>query len=920
MTRLRPALLFAALLATCPLAAQEDPFGEVPGLPEPRNRVRPREGVPEEETPPPSPAELRERFDATLKAAAETRAALGDPPAAKAVEGAPVRLAPEVLHLGKVYLDGRQSRYLAARVWLLNPSNEAVTVPREAFRLTARGQELLPGDVPRQPGLTRIPLGRGSVELDELSKTGPVTVPAGGAAPVVVAFCDLPGTSEVPPMTLRLPVGERVAELDLNEYALGLMRLGVERVGPRGLLAVVTVRGEITPVGIGGLVDVFAKLSAAGAGRAVMTWDAAAPPVHPDLSNWLVQSAVKPAGVPLGDGQHPSLPPELRELHLAAIPDGTGVPNLVGPKRVHATLAEAASAAVGKAFESLPQEDLLREIESGHPLTRPAAVAEGGRLPDEKLPLLLELTGDADVEIAKAALVALREFGDEAAVNRLVELAKTGPEPIRFAAVESLAASRFGVAHEALRALLDASVGGPPVIPPAALVPVLAGHPRALWNDALYRLATTGDPVVRSEALAALAKLGHPELTAAFEQALAAEDERLRAAAFRLVARRRDAASEDLALRFALNHLETQPPTREMYGLLQRTKDPRAVPLLLKHLAAGGPNRSDLIRLLAQVGGLEVRAALEDVYPQLDKPSQVQTLGALAQMQSPRLYDFAAAALKSNDPALINTAAQQLQADGGPEAVKLLTAMLFESDQPVILSNAANGLAAIGTPEARAALRRAARSNDARGRVAGSAWWQLQRQSAGWDFFLAGRAAAEQEDWKQAAERYSDAVELDAQFVDAWAGRANANMQLKDYAAARSDYERALELDPEDSAAVTCLGILRVFDGKVDEGLAFVRDRAAGFEKSELFAYNSACLYSVAADRIEKEDAARAARLRSDAVKELRRSVELGMTAAEDVDWMTKDPDLKGLQEREDFKTVVEEARKAAGERKAEEE
>lgn len=920
MTRLRPVLLLATLLAACPLAAQDDPFGEVPRLPEARNRVRPRDGAPEEETPPPSPAELRERLDATLQAAAKTRTAVGDPAAAKPVEETPLRLVPDVLHLGKVYLEGKQSRYLATRVWLLNVSTAAVTVPRESFRLTARGQELSPGDIPRQPGLNRIPLGQESIELDELSRMGPVTVPAAGAVPIAVAFFDLPGTTEVPAMTLRLPVGERAAELDLNEYALGLMRLGVERVGPRGLLAVVTVRGEITPVGVGGLVDVLAKLANAGAGRAVITWDPAAPPVHPDLSNWLVQSAMKQAGVPLGDGQHPSLPPELRELHLAAIPDGTGVPNLAGPKRVHATLAEAAAAAVGTAFESLPREDLLREIEAGHSLTRPAAVAEGGRLPDDKLPLLLKLTGDADVEIAKAALVALREFGDRAAVDRLVELAKTGPEPIRFAAVESLAASRFGVAHEALRALLDASVGGPPVIPPAALVPVLAGHPRDLWNDALYRMATTGEPAVRSEALAALAKLGHPELTAAFEQALAAADDRLRAAAFRLVARRRDAASENLALSFTLNHLESQPPTREMYGLLQRTKDPRAVPLLLKHLEAGGPNRSDLIRLLAQVGGLEVREALENVYPQLDKPAQVQTLAALAQMRSPKVYDFAAAALKSNDPALINTAAQQLQADGGPESVKLLTAMLFESDQPVILSNAANGLAAIGTPEARAALRKAARSNDARGRVAGSAWWQLQRQSAGWEFFLAGRAASEQEDWKLAAERYSDAVELDPQFVDAWAGRANANMQLADHAAARSDYERALELDPEDSAAVTCLGILRVFDGKVDEGLAFVRDRAAGFEKSELFAYNSACLYSVAADRIEKEDATRAARLRADAVKELRRSVELGMTAAEDVDWMTKDPDLKGLRDREDFKNVVADARKAAGSQKPEEE
>src|SRR5690606_25934001 len=104
-------------------------------------------------------------------------------------------------------------------------------------------------------------------------------------------------------------------------------------------------------------------------------------------------------------------------------------------------------------------------------------------------------------------------------IDRLVELATSGAEPVRSAAVESLAASRFGAAHEALRTLLDASAAGPPVVPPAALVPVLARYPRPLWGDALYRMAMQGDPSVRAEALEAIAKLGHPELIAAFESA-----------------------------------------------------------------------------------------------------------------------------------------------------------------------------------------------------------------------------------------------------------------------------------------------------------------------------------------------------------------------------------------------------------------
>lgn len=916
MGRMRPAFLLLISVAASPLAGQDvllPPLGSPQGETAPAARFRP---VPDDAGPPPSVEELKERLGGALKAAAELKAAIGDPPAKPQPDDAPLRLVPDEVNFDKVYPDGKPARYVVMRVWLVNVTGEPVTVRRDDFRLLTRGQELPPGE-PRGP-TRRVTLGRLSVDLEELTKKGPVTVPGGEALAVTLGFFGVPGIADVPAMTLRLPMGEATAERDLNEYALGRMELAIERVGPKGLLGVVTVGGEVTPVGVGELVEVLDRLAAEGTTRVVIGWKAGAPPVHPDLSNWLVQAAMKPAGVPLNDGQHPALPANLRELHLAAIPDGTGVPTLPGEPHVHATVAEAAVAAVGQAFDAMPLPELLREIEAGHPLTRPAAVASGGRLPEESLPLLVELTSDGDSEIAKAAVHALREFGSDEAVARLVEVAKTGSEPLRFAAVESLAASRFAAAHEALRTLLDAAADGASVIPPAALVPVLARHPRPLWGDALYRLATSGDAEVRAQALEALAKLGHPDLMGAFEAALEAEDERLRAAAFRLLVRRRDAESEELALRSTLHHLESEPPTREMYGLLQRTKDPRAVPPLLKRLDAGGPNRSDLIRLLAQVGGLEVREALEAAYPHLDKPAQVQTLAALAQMQSPKVYDFAAAALRSNDPALINTAAQQLQADGGPEAVRLLAAMLFESDQPAILTNAANALAAIGTPEARAALRKARRSNDVRGGIASSAWMQLLRQSAGWDSFVAGYTAASQEDWSVAAQRYSDAVELDSQFVDAWAGRANAHMQLENYPAARADYERVLEVDPADPAAATCLGILRVMDGKVEEGLAFVRERATGFEKSELFAYNTACLYAVAAERLDKENATGAAALRSDAIKELGRAVDLGMTAPDDVEWMTKDPDLKSLREREDFKKVVAEARKAAEERKSE--
>ncbi|MBA3311741.1 MAG: HEAT repeat domain-containing protein [Planctomycetaceae bacterium] len=899
----------------------EDPFEEAieaEEAVEPGDEVAPNL-VPEiapADSAPLTAAELLQRSDDVSRSAADVKKLIGDPPPAVSKTDVPLRLVPEDLHLGRDY--ARQVRYLAMRVWLVNGSAKPVTVPRESFRLITRGNELKPG-IPARQGLTRLPAGPRFIELPELSKTGPVTVPPHAAIALQVGFADLPGSTEVPEMTLRLPVGGDMAEVDLNAYSLGLMALQIERLGPRGLLGLVTVGGEITPVGAGQLATTLERLANDKTTRLVLTWGENAPAVPPDLSNWLVQSSLGIDGTPANDGQHPVLAGAIRELHLAAFPAGTGVPNYGGPRRVHRTLAAAVTAALGTAFQTMPLDELLREIEGGHVLTRPAAIAAGGRLPSERLPMLIELTSDADVDIAKAAVVALRGFGTQPSIDRLVELAKDAPLPVRAAAVESLAASRFGVGHEALRALLEGSVDGAPLIPPQALVPVLANYPRPLWGDALYKLAMQGEPAVRAEALAALAKLGHPELTVGLEAAIESDDDKLRTRAFSLLARRGDPESMRMAAEYTRRHLASRPPTREMFTLLLRTKDPQVVPLLIERLGDEGANRSDLIRLLSQIGGLEIRDTLEAVYPTLEPPVQAVALGTLAQLRSPKFYDFAEAALASGEPALVSVAQQQLQVDGGQEAVALLTRTLFESDNDMAVSYAAQGLGGIATPEARAAIRKAAHRDDERGQAAAREWVKLITTSAGSQPFQAAMSARQREDWKQAVERYTDAIELDPQLIDAWSGRANANMQLTDYQAARADYEKTLELDPADSAAVTCLGILRVFDGRVEEGLSFVRDRSAEFTESELFAYNTACLYAVASERLEKTDAARAERLRVDAVKELHRAVELGMTAAEHVSWMRKDPDLKSLHGRPDFEKAVAAAERAGdrGKRRA---
>lgn len=923
-------LLVAALLATS-LEAQQpvfdgdfgpDPFGEPDAIedaaeamieiePPPRRQSEPRPRrrapFPTKATESPTPQALLERLNASAESAARTWQILGKPAAQQAPkDDAPLRFVPHVMQLGKVYIvGGKQVRYLALSVWALNRSEDPIRFERADLRLVSRNTELQLGDAPKQQGLTHVQMGQEAASIADLSRPGTVTVPAGESREVRTIFFNLPGATDIPEMILRLNIGETKSQIDLNDYALGLMKLDVDRFGPKGLLGVVTVKGELTTVGIGGLIKVLETLVVDKTTRVILNWSETAPALDAEVASWLVQAATQLGVVQNSSGQYPPLPPGFRELHLASIPVSAGIPNYLGRQRVHATVEEAADAALQGAFEMIPLEALIAEIESGSPLTRPAAVAAGKRLPEERLPLLLTLTSDPNLRIAEAAVTALRGFGSEVAVDRLVELTQRGDEALRAAAVKSLAASRFGVAHEALRTLLEASAEGEPGIPPQVLVPVLASHPRSLWGDALFRIAMEGAPTVRAEALAALQTLGHSKLMDAFRAALESDDEALRRRAFVLLVNVQNPEADALTVAYTLHHLESQPPTREMAALLQRTKDARAIPLLIKHLESNQANNSEVVRLLSQIGGLEIREALENAYPKLDRSAQQATLVTLAQMNSPRFHEFAAAALQSTDVTLIHAAQQQLQADGDSKAVELLSKTLMESNQPHAIQYAASGLATIATLEARIALRRTARKEGQRGQRALDAYRQLIENSPGQRAGSEAVAAAEALKWEGARDNYQLAVELDPQFIEAWAGLANAEMQLKNYEAAHGHYEKVLELDSQDTAAITCLAILQVMEGEVEEGLATVRKRAAQYADDELFAYNSACLFAVASEALEKDDAPRAEELRVEAVGQLTRSVELGMNDAEEVAWMREDPDLKSLRGRPDFEKVV---------------
>src|SRR5262249_3351095 len=149
-----------------------------------------------------------------------------------------------------------------------------------------------------------------------------------------------------------------------------------------------------------------------------------------------------------------------------------------------------------------------------------------------------------------------------------------------------------------------------------------------------------------------------------------------------------------------------------MYDFLNRTKDRRAVPLLVAQLKNSNNDRSALINTLAVIGDQSVVADFVKLYPTLPDNDKSNVLNALLQMKSPEFRRLAKEALNSPDGSLINTACQGLQQDGSREAVAMLVEAFKTTGNQATQSYVANALGTLGTPEARAALLEARNSPD----------------------------------------------------------------------------------------------------------------------------------------------------------------------------------------------------------------
>ena len=866
-------------------------------------------------------------------------------------------VASDVRFDGQQYVGGNEPmRVLSAKVTIFNLTNKAIEVPADLYTLTVAGTELKSG-VP--PVLTSRAFSDGfqTISYNNL-KTNTLKLAPGEFGQTPLVFSGLAGTvGSLRPLVLTVRGTEgQLARVDLLEQAAKQSQITIERIGPRKALALVTINGPMTGISSWSLVSRLEELLAEKVARVVVTFGDSAPQPNPNVWNWLQYSATNSGINDYNDQTHGQIPNGLAEFHVVNPQTRRSTPTqVVGPsnqmrvingmvqrftpvaqnRHVHNSVDDAITDALGSIFQVLPRDELLAEIQSGSTHTRVAALANGGgRLGPEELPLIIKLANDNDVAIQKAAIRALRHFGDNEAIDLLVAQAKKNSGPISDVAIESLAGSRFTKAHEALLDLLK----NEPMGSRKTIVQSLGRFARPIWAETLYGFVEAKDSGVRVDALKALTSIGHPKLVELLEVCLNDSDKVLSESAFAHLAIREDAPSEKLAVEWTLKHLEKSPPTMAMRDLLFRTKEQRAIPLLLKQIERPSSNRPICIEVLAQIGDQTVIDRFVQMFDKIDSNEKRIVLQTLQKMQSPVFRDMAAKALDSSDYNLLSNAVNMLQQDGTPQAgailVKAFKTPGGDDNRFHLLCYAMSNVA---TVEARAALFEAAEAtpptNVNRQNVIKQAIRNLQLRSPAQHFVAMGRHHEEQKQIPQAMQQYDLAIKSDPDNSDARLARGNLLMKDEklsgaareklDKAAqekhdkavhdkldkAAEDFKKFIQLDPTNSQGPTSLAIIHARQGKLDEAEKILEDTRERFKRENLFLYNASCLYgrclehARSNEKLENREE-RLKKYEQRAIEDLKAALAVGLDP-QNRNWAKEDPDLKSLHENEEFKNLI---------------
>ena len=827
-----------------------------------------------------------------------------------------LHILPESPYLGQIYSNSKYRRYLVIELKFLNKTAKNITLKSEDFQLKADDKLLKLKEIPASLSRYSFNDGKQSHRFKDFKVKESVAIAAGGEAKKTLLFTEIPGQGVIPDFTLTVKFKNERGKVqkqlfDLNLIEKARLKMTVERMGPGKCLGFIEIAGKLGSVNIGTFVKEIDTLNGKGVSRFVACWAKDAPPMDNYVNSWLQQQVyyMTSRNSWSSNNQFPALPGALHEFHLAGLPKNNNrnyYSSRNRKKYIHNTRYSALRAALKTSYESISATRVLEEVRNGHPLCRAIALdVSGYKLEKSQLPYILELSKNKkESDLQYAALKTLAHFNDRDANKRLLEVIALKDKKLSGIAVISLLSSRFAMARESLLSFFESA----PEDQKSFVMEILIKHPNPQWSETIYQSMTKTENSITLEGLRSLKAMGHPKLLNLLAKAINSKNKKIQAEAVKQLVSRKDLASRNLTMDYLLESLKKDKVDSQAINLVKQTKDSRAVPLLLKHLKNSKSNRQAIILALGLLGDQCIAEDIAEIYPKLNGSEKSAALKILGELQSEHFLKFAEEALKSkNNSTMVRTAAQGLLQDGSDAAQKIMIAALANSKNRNTWSYLCNSLSQLGTVEAKKALIEARSSSDKnKSRYAINAINSMRSRSPGYRFKYQADQFYKAKKWSQAEKTFSLMIKLDDTIGESYTGRGKVYLAMKKPKQAYDDFRKGFERNPFDPEAVGYLAIFDLRRGKIERGLAFLKEHEKKFESSHIFYFLSARVYALAMANLRTKPKnpdreKRVKEYRKKTIALLKKAVKKGFRNYEKI---KEEPDFKSLKNDADFKAI----------------
>jgi len=847
-----------------------------------------------------------------------------------------------------------ETRILLLKAVVTNRHQAPITVSRKAWKLSTEGRNRAAIEVPPEIAGVTVSINGERIAMKGV-KTETLKIQPTKNATAWLLFKNLPDSDQIPEMMLTCDVPDiAVVKVDVDETFVSRLKLNSHLIGPASSIALLTIDGTLDTVNAGELAQKIDELVATQICRVIVNFSPDAKSPDQNAAGWLRTVAVQSGRAPVVNENFPPLPSTLVDFHVVnyRVPNPNAARARLhytirglclnldrGPpasRNSHSELVAAVDSAIAPLCEVLPREQLLRSVRESSNATKAAVLRHAAeRLVQNNLPLILSLTENKNLNVAAAAIFALRTSNDSRASEKLVEIARTKnlaagadarsvSEVRRTVAVYSLAGSKYATVHPKIIALLSENDADEFLI--AEISNAIVSYPRPMWSEPLATLMEQSKEKSQVRLLRALAAVGHPRMLTILERCLASSERRLSIEALNILIARKEPAAEQLNSKWMLKSLESSSPSPTLLAFLRRTRDHRSVPLLLQHLNKTTTDRTELLTTILTIGDHRVAEQIAADFNKYNSNEQLLILKALSEVHSKlfwTLTESIVAKLETSNDKSLEGIVSLLQRHGGDRAVKLLAGLLTrlaadEKRTQRHLAVVCAALASSGTPEARDALRSAAHDSTTTSATVKESLLQLYQRSPAQRYVSQGAAELQGRNRVAAAMlQLNAAVKVDPELPDARRWRGNAALHIErptseQLETARQDFARYVELEPGESEGHTGLALVLVRQGKVEDGIAAglaIEEKAKG---DSVYSYNMACIYGRAIEQLEShpervkpEQQSRIEVFRTNAIKLLQQSIDKGLDDS-NLEWMKRDPDLKTIRQSPAFKKLVE--------------